>query len=197
MERATLESRSGTAVGTRVMVKQVVGTMLPNQSLLNEQEAHKAIKAAVHTMRFERYSFINDTYNYKANLVVFHGLSTLDRKQCDLSKEYRDETGVVIGGVNLLPATAQETLLPDEITCACTTIKAYAELVHLPTGQIRIVELPVWEIPMDQHRTGTFWRSVGHKLSEVNNLGDRKSMTPFEGLVFSVVDPQTLSMIRN
>jgi hypothetical protein len=174
------------------MMKQSVGVLLPNQSLLNEHEAHKAIKAAAHTMRFERYTFINDTNNYRANLVVFHGLSTLDRNQCDLSEDYRDDTGVIMCGADIMPRDVQETIIPEDIRCAATTVKAFVDLVHIPTGHKRIIELPIWEIPNDQD-AGTFWRSVGHKVAEVNHLTIPK---PFEDLVFSVVDPQMLSLIK-
>ncbi len=149
-------------------------------SLKDEQSIKEAFEIALDNVRFEEYIFENNTYHYTAKLVLFQGLSTLNRANCGIPAEYVDDTGVIVGGVNVTPRSTQTTKVQDEIKCTATIIKAHAEIRYDPSGETRVIPMDDLNAPAGDCN---FWLKGGHTISENANL--IKSDNPFAALTIT------------
>lgn len=102
--------------------------VLKGHSLADAASATEAFKAAeaATSQRFEKFTYVNNTYYWTVKLALFQGL---DEGGWSLPPGYVHDTGVTVGGVNVTPRSSQTTIVQDGIKCLATRVKCTAGLV--------------------------------------------------------------------
>jgi hypothetical protein len=117
----------------------MLGTTIEGLSLKDENSVKKALDAVDPNYRFAQFSFQNDTHDFTAVLVLFQGL---DETGEPLLPGYVKDTGVTVGGVNVLPHSAQTTNIQNGINCLATRVKISAHVKDDRTGKERDITFP-------------------------------------------------------